>query len=123
MATAVAFGAISPIAAMARYEAAVELGHGDEAERVGAEVPAEMLRRHAEILDEHERRGGEIRKKAAQRGDKDQRGPEEADVAANRQQARERMAERRAAPLRGVRLLQVRDHQNDAQGGESSEEP
>src|SRR6266480_3493291 len=70
---------------------AVELGHADEAERVGAEIPAELLRGHAEKLDEDERRGGKIGKEGAERCDEHEVRPEKAPVARQRQDAGERM--------------------------------
>jgi len=62
---------------VARHHAAVHLRHGDEARGAGAEVPPELLGRHAEVFDVDEGRRGQVGEERAKgRDEHDHRGVE-----------------------------------------------
>ena len=107
---------------MAGDEPAVELRHADEARRAGAEVPAELVRRDAEVLDVDKRRCREIGEEAAERRDEHDRGGEKAPVAKQRQRPGERAQERGAAPVHRMRLLEEPSDQDEAEHRERAEE-
>src|SRR5438477_4728681 len=82
-----------PPRAVARDHPAIDLRDGGEARGAGAEVPAELFGRNAEVLDVDERRGGKVGEERAEGGDEDDHRPEKAPIAEERRRAPERTEE------------------------------